>query len=119
MPDLLWRPVRNGQWVKFQATLPAGVVNRQEGGLPAVHTTRDGWMVGIFSRGGADATGELRPSRVHLVAVTGENVEYLSPAGKLENVAFLPEEISVWMPLLDPADLPPGRPLPAGARLLP
>jgi hypothetical protein len=72
--------------------------------LTNAHKTVNGLLVGIFQPGGTDAIGFRIPDHVALCKPSGENLR--TPDGTL--IALKPAALNL-SPLLDKADLPPGR----------
>lgn len=92
--------MRHGQWVLF--TCPAGL------DLPGAHTTASGRHVGIYQRAGVDALGRKTPEQIVPVQPDGKNVRVLQE-GEAVIPLIAPEDVPDLEPLLDRADLPPGR----------
>ena len=89
---------RHGQWVKFRLE------------VPKAHVTADGLTVGIYQKAGKDPLTEVAmPACVVAVKQNGNNVRLLNDEGDLVLASFDPAMLPDLQPLLDKADLPPGR----------
>lgn len=89
---------RNGQWVLFKA----------EPVIPGAHLTNDGRHVGIYQRGGVDATGQPSVDRVMVCAPDGQNLPVLL-GGTAVNLSLPPALCSDLQPLLEKRHIPAAR----------
>jgi hypothetical protein len=104
---------RHGQWVLFTKIAV--------GEIAAAHRGAAGKVVGIYQRAASDPlTGQERPAHIVPVDANGANLMFpisgfpagTTPAGEAAGVArciLLLDQVSDVEPLLDRADLPPGR----------
>jgi hypothetical protein len=92
---------RHGQWVKFSAV---GFDDQ----LEAAHRAKDGKVVGIFQREHTDSFGDKINICVIPVNEAGTNLPFFD-GEKVHTVMIVSSALSSIEPLLDMADLPPGR----------
>jgi hypothetical protein len=93
---------RHGQWVKFDVPEASVVM------LDKAHKAKDGKYVGIFQNSKTDTFDELLEQHVVAVKEDGSDAVFFD-GEKVHRCSFNPAILINLEPLLDNADLPPGR----------